>query len=266
MSEPLEIRVYGSDRRETLVYLPGLHGDWTLIPSFRALAATRFLFVELVYPRTLEWSLAEYATSVLEALESKGISSGWLLGESFGSQVLWEMLRTGNSRASFRIEGVILVGGFVRYPFPKLVDLAIWLLGRTSRSTLDRCLRVWATYARVRFRHSPETRDSLAEFIDRRTEDDVRAVIHRLHLIRENDPRDVARATRLPVYLLSGLLDPIVFQPLVRFWLENHCPGFRGAHTISQADHTLLATEPSPAFKQIVHWIDQERSFVKPIM
>ena len=31
MPEKLEIRIHGDASRPTLVYLPGLHGDWTLI-------------------------------------------------------------------------------------------------------------------------------------------------------------------------------------------------------------------------------------------
>jgi len=35
MDEKLQLRIYGDDSFPTLIYLPGLHGDWTLVSSFR---------------------------------------------------------------------------------------------------------------------------------------------------------------------------------------------------------------------------------------
>ena len=35
MNECVEVRVHGAEPLPTLIYLPGLHGDWTLIGSFR---------------------------------------------------------------------------------------------------------------------------------------------------------------------------------------------------------------------------------------
>ena len=36
MEEQLQLRVYGEASQPTLIYLPGLHGDWTLIAQFPA--------------------------------------------------------------------------------------------------------------------------------------------------------------------------------------------------------------------------------------
>ena len=84
MSEKLEMRIYGDRSLPTLIYLPGLHGDWTLVGSFRRALAGRVRFVEVTYPRTLDWSLDDYARGVETALAEQGIARGWLLGESFG--------------------------------------------------------------------------------------------------------------------------------------------------------------------------------------
>ena len=62
------MRVHGDAATPTLVYLPGLHGDWTLIGRFRKTLGNRVRFVEVTYPRTLEWSLEDYATGVEKAL------------------------------------------------------------------------------------------------------------------------------------------------------------------------------------------------------
>src|SRR6266581_8830244 len=112
MPEELQIRTHGPDSLPTLVYLPGLHGDWTLIGSFRRALASRVRFVEITYPRTLTWSLEDYAAGVEAELSRHSITRGWLLAESFSSQVLWPLL----ARKRFQTEGVVLAGGFVRHP------------------------------------------------------------------------------------------------------------------------------------------------------
>src|SRR5947209_4789033 len=93
MDEPLQIRIHGDAPLPTLVYLPGLHGDWTLVSSFRAAVAGRVRFVEFTYPRTLTWSLDDYAAAVEVALLNHGVQQGWLLAESFSSQVPWPQVR-----------------------------------------------------------------------------------------------------------------------------------------------------------------------------
>src|SRR5207244_4028783 len=112
MAEELQIRIHGTDLLPTLVYLPGLHGDWTLIGRFRKALGGRVRFVEVTYPRTLSWSLEDYAEGVEKALGERGITSGWLLAESFSSGVVWPIV----GRRRFGVEGVILAGGFVRHP------------------------------------------------------------------------------------------------------------------------------------------------------
>src|SRR5258708_12593168 len=92
MIEELQLRIHGSDSLPTLVYLPGLHGDWTLIGRFRNALAGRVRFVEVTYPRTLTWSLDDYAAGVETELSRRGVTRGWFLAESFTSQVLCPLL------------------------------------------------------------------------------------------------------------------------------------------------------------------------------
>src|SRR5437763_6939118 len=110
--EKVKLRVHGNPSQPTLVYLPGLHGNWTLIGGFRKALAGRVRFVEAWYPSSLKWSLEDYAAGIEAALLEHGITHGWLLGESFGSQVVWPVL----ARKIFQVEGLILAGGFVRHP------------------------------------------------------------------------------------------------------------------------------------------------------
>src|SRR3954451_9499128 len=130
MAEELQIRIYGDAAKPALIYLPGLHGDWTLIGSFKRALGNRAQFVEITYPRTLTWSLEDYAANVETALAQKGITRGWLLGESFSSQVVWPMV----ARRKFQINGIILAGGFVRHPIRAGVRFAERVAGGISLS------------------------------------------------------------------------------------------------------------------------------------
>jgi pimeloyl-ACP methyl ester carboxylesterase len=251
MPEALEIRIYGDDSSPTLIYLPGLHGDWTLVGGFRHALNRRVRFVEVTYPRTLTWSLEDYAAAVEAALIEKKITHGWLLGESFGSQVVWPMV----ARGKFQIDGIVLAGGFVRHPMRWAARLVEQIAGSIPFSLIVAILFGYAKVARFRFRHSPATLATIQEFIDRRTELDRQAAVHRLHLLAQNDPRLIARNTSVPVFGLTGVLDPIVPWIFVRLWLRRHCPALCDYKIIWHADHTVLATRPAPAAEIILQWI-----------
>jgi len=255
MTEKLEMRIHGDASRPTLIYLPGLHGDWTIVGSFRRALGGRVRFVEVTYPRTLTWSLDDYANGIETALAERGILHGWLLGESFSSQVVWSLV----ARDRFPAQGVILAGGFVQHPMRWGVRLAERLCGGISLSLLTRILLGYAKFARVRFRHAPEILADLNEFIARRTELDRQAAVHRLRLIAQNDPRPIARRVRLPIYALSGLVDPVVPWCFVRPWLKQNCPNLREYRIIGRADHQVLGTGAQPAAELVLRWISGQQ-------
>ena len=173
------MRVYGDGSLPTLIYLPGLHGDWTLVGSFRRALGGRVRFVEMTYPRTLDVVAGRLRRGNRGRAGRAGNWRGWLLGESFGSQVLWGLV----ARSRLQIEGVILAGGFVRHPMRWGVRLAERVSGGISLGLLTRVLFGYAKVARYRYRHSPEVQANIQEFIDRRTALDLQAAKHRLHLI-----------------------------------------------------------------------------------
>ena len=93
------------------VYLPGIHGDWSMIGDFR----------RHVLLTTVSWSLpipgpnldpsAIWAGGSGHVGKNK-ITHGWIIGESFGSQVL----KLDCNVPSESSEGVILSGGFSPEP------------------------------------------------------------------------------------------------------------------------------------------------------
>jgi pimeloyl-ACP methyl ester carboxylesterase len=253
MDEPLQLRVHAAAGGPHVVYLPGLHGDWTLVGRFRAALAGRATFAEFTYPRTLTWSLPDYARSVAETLVSQESNHGWLLAESFGSQVAWAMLA--EPGLPFRVEGVVFAGGFVRYGQRWLVRLGERVFLRISARSLQQPLRAYARAVRLlRYRTATGQAD-LEEFAARRTELDKNAAAHRLRLIAAADWRPVAARAAVPVFHLAGLFDPIVpWWPQQR-WLRRHCPSFCGARVIAASDHNVLGSAPRVAADQVLAWI-----------
>ncbi len=255
MTEELQIRISGDLALPTLVYLPGLHGDWTLAAGFRAALNGRVRFVEITYPRTLTWTIEDYAAEIEKALLECGIEHGWLLGESFGSQPAWGLVARSAGGGRFRIDGLILAAGFVRYPIPWgplfLRRVRIWRSQALYRMTM----RVYAWYHRRFHRLTPEAREDVREFMARRTPLDCKAMLQRLDLIHGYDPRPIARGCGVPVCYLAGAIDLLVPWSHVRRWLRKNCPGYRGGRTILFADHNVLASAPKTSAAQVLKWI-----------
>ncbi|HXC36197.1 MAG TPA: alpha/beta hydrolase [Candidatus Acidoferrales bacterium] len=252
MDEKLELRVYGDPSLPVLIYLPGLHGDWTLIGGFRATVAGRVRFVEMTYPRTLTWSLDDHAAAIESELLKLGITRGWLLGESFGSQPMWTLI----ARGKFQVQGAVLAGGFVRHPLQRFM----WPLEKLSRGipsfVLVKIMFGYARFARIRYRHSPQTLATLDEFMARRRGHwDREAAQHRLRLVGQNDPRQTAMTTRVPIFALAGFLDPVVPWPPVRRWLKRNCPALRDCKIVRRADHNVLNTGMQEAARWILEWM-----------
>ena len=253
--ERLRIRVHGDADMPTLIYLPGLHGDWTLVTRFRLAIQDQVRFVEFTYPRTLEWSLADYADALEELLLENEIDRGWLLGESFGSQLAWPLA---GAEKKFKAEGVILAGGFGRHPMRFGVTSAKAFCAGLPLPIITWALFFYAPFARFRFGNSPEALAGVKEFIARRTRVDKCAATHRLKLIANNDPSELAKNVKVPIHHLSGFWDPVVPWPMVWSWLKKYCPTYCGARLIGTADHNVLATGTEKAVQIICEWITAE--------
>jgi pimeloyl-ACP methyl ester carboxylesterase len=248
-----QIRIHGDAALPTLIYLPGLHGDWSFTDRFRHALGGRVRFVEFAYPATTTWSLEDHAAEIEERLLEHGIDRGSLLAESFGSQVAWPLSRG----KRFQTVQIILAGGFVRHPTRWGARLGGRFFHRITLRRLQRLLRVYARVTRFRFRRSPETIAAVGQFIDSRTDQDKLAVEHRLRLIADNDPCAAAREVSVPVYAVTGLFDPIVPWYFVRRWLRQNCPTLRDYRIIPFADHFVLGTAPEPVAELVVRWMTE---------
>lgn len=251
----------GAPASPTCVILPGIHGDVSLLGPLVAAFSSRISIAAVAYPRTVEWSLADYAAAVDSALAGEGITSAWLVAESFGSQVAWALVeRRRTLGRGFDPLGLVLAGGFVRY-------MARWRLAAT-RAVLRKLrsgpaprflgaafCRTYGLWGWLRHRGSPAGRSSAASFLEnRRVPGDWPAICHRLDLIAESDFRPTARQFDRPVWALSGFCDPVVPWHSTRRWLRHECPGWRGGTIVPLADHAVLFSAPKPAARRILEW------------
>jgi len=210
--------------------------------------------VEITYPSTLTWSLEEHAEAVETVLAEHQVVNGWVLAESFGSQIAWVLL----GRKHLTVQGLILAGGFVRHPFRTGARLAQKFCDDISFSILRRILFGYARVSRFRFRRSPETFEEIQEFVAGLTPHDLQAAKHRLHLVAQSDLCSIASQARLPIYALSGLFDPVVPWMWVRRWMKNNCAALREYKIIWHADHNVLGTAPVKAAEQVWSWMNQK--------
>jgi pimeloyl-ACP methyl ester carboxylesterase len=258
----VQVRIHGSPALPSLIYLPGIHGDWTLVSSFRQALNGKLRFVEVAYPRTTSWSLDDYAAGIEKALRREGIAGGWLLGESFGSQPAWVLAgHGGRGLSGLSIDGLVLAGGFVKHPWPWGAKLLRFMTRKAPRGILRPLLQTYAACARLRHRQAPDTLAAVGEFVlNRLHPDDPAAWVRRYSIVADSDVRAVAAMTRIPVFHLAGLFDPIVPGLLVRRWLRKNCPGYRTSKTLCAADHNVLGTAPSKSAAIILGWMAQSGS------
>lgn len=259
MKETLQVRVQRAGTRPTLIYLPGIHGDWTLAGRFRRALGDRACFVEFTYPRSLEWNLEDYADAVVEAIEARGFGHGWLIGESFSSQVAWAIVarqaQANRTTSALAIDGVILAGGFVRYPFDWEVRAGIWSHDHLPEACWRFGFSCLVRLARRVSKPDLGTAEDVAEFVARRTPEDRLAIRRRMQILLERDLRPVARAARLPVYQLTAHGDFIVPWGPVRRWLRAECPGYRATRVVPFSTHSVLFSQPELSAAQILQWI-----------
>jgi pimeloyl-ACP methyl ester carboxylesterase len=258
--ESLQIRIHGDPGLPVLIYFPGLHGDWTLAASFRKQVEGKVRFVELTYPRTIVWTLSDYAREILKILELNRINSGWLLGESFGSQVVWAVidhLAMYADETQFSPLGIILAGGFITHPRKRAVRLAWHIVAKTPKRLLKQLSWIYRLYARLRYKNAPESLAAVSEFLARRNEPDRQAILHRLRLIEHADFRCLAEAVVVPVFYLTGFVDPIVPWASVGPQLKRHCPSLKSRGMIWHADHAVLGSAPEESARLVVQWMSE---------
>ena len=142
----------------------------------------------------------------------------------------------------------------MRHPIIPAVHFAKFLMRNMPLPLLKIILWFYTIYARGREGDSAEIRASLKEFVERRTKFDLLAAAHRLELITQNDLRSIAQQTQVPVFYLTGFIDPVVPWPFVQPWLKKNCTSLCDWKIIWTSDHHVLGAAKRSA-NQILKWI-----------
>lgn len=248
------VQIQGTPDLPTLVYLPGMHGHWSFAHALRKKLEGKVRLVELAYPSVITWTVQDYARSVQQALAGAGVTRAWLLAESFGSQIAWEL---SVPKDGFVWDGLILDGGFIRHPLPWGARFLAWALRRAPKTTGGFLGLVAVPFMRKIMKDVPMEDRKRFPFNNRNRA----SMIARLYLIATHDPRPLARRTSIPVYAIAGFWDILVPFPLVFRWLRKNCLALSDSRILWSADHATIMSSPEPTANLVQKWmgIDSRR-------
>jgi pimeloyl-ACP methyl ester carboxylesterase len=235
-----------------LIYVPGIHGDWTPTWRLRGELNRTVRLIELTYPGAPEWSLEDYAAALLRLFEKLRLDSAHLLAESFGSLVGWAFALGWPER----VRSIIVAGGFCRTPGRVRVGSARGLLWLTPSWVLRGGIGLYQRWligyglpadAFGRKEFFPAARAPLGR----------RAILTRLAIIHRTDLRRPLATLRLPVLYLGGAKDRIVPVRREIAWLErglDQSCGFRKI-IFPGAPHPILPARYREVARAILQWI-----------
>lgn len=242
------VQIQGPPDLPTLVYLPGMHGHWSFAHALRKKLEGKVRLVELAYPSVVTWSVTDYARSALNALDEAGITRAWILAESFGSQIAWELTAQNDAIVW---DGLILDGGFIKHPLPWGARFLAWALHRAPKTTGGFLGLVAVPFMRKILKGVPREDRKRFPFNNRNRA----AMVARLHLIATHDPRPAALNTTIPVYAMAGFWDILVPMPLVFRWLSKNCSTLRDSRILWFADHATIMSSPESTAKLVLKWM-----------
>lgn len=259
----VQIEVHETSTKENvIIILPGLHGDCSHLTSFlQEFNTSQVITVKYLSSKRNKNTIEEYADSLFCALSIINAREGFIIAESFGSQVAWrflELLKKNTAPFTFQVKALILAGGFLSHPFPRLVRLFSYLYGKARVSWLNLAFRAYFGFVSkaTGAKKLPNT-----FFEERSSLQDQKALISRMELM-QNDFRKIAENIRCNVYLLVGFWDVIAVPwPLNYFYLNKYCPKFEAKWDYCfWGDHAVLYSEPKKSASIIKNWIKREES------
>ena len=244
-------QVTGDPNAPPILYLPGVHGDWTPQVRARSILGRDFHVVETAYPRIENWSIDDYARALKELLEGLRIDSAHIVGESFGSLVAWQF---GIANPE-RVRSFTLVGGFSRPPRFRVAAVAAAALKSLPTGVLESAIDVYVA-GKSATGERRETFESGA-YPATRTPRGRRAAANRMTIIQESDFRDQLKEIRFPVRYVGGARDIVV--PVRReiatllAHLPPHCD-FQ-SKLVAGAPHAIIASHPQQTVEHMARWV-----------
>lgn len=244
-------RSTGDRSAPPVLYLPGVHGDWTPQVRARPILGREFQLIETAYPRIEHWSIDDFARALLELLDRLNIETAHIVGESFGSLVAWQF---GVLHPS-RVRSFTLVGGFSRPPRFGVAALAATALKSVPTRWLESGIDAYVAGKSALGEHR-ETSD-FGPYPAARTYRGRRATANRMNIIQRVDFREHLGQINFPVRYVGGSRDIIVpvrreIATLVA-QLPPHCD-FR-SQLVARAPHAVLASHPEQTTEHLTRWI-----------
>ncbi len=246
-SDRLLHRISGPEQAPVLVYVPGIHGDWTPMVNCRGYLARRLRLVELAYPWRARWLLDDFADALAAKLDELGIESAHLLAESFGSIVGWQFALT----RPRRVRSLVLAGGFCRPPWSSFLPAALATMAAIPPRWVD---SVIGAYIRLHAgRRDYDADAGFPPFSASRGREGWRACRNRLRVIRATDLRRRLGEIRCPVAYVGGGRDLVVpVRREIRCLRESLHPDCRFTQWIVEgAPHPILPARP----QSVANWI-----------
>ena len=249
----LVYQVTGSEEAPAAVYLPGVHGDWTPNQGARRILSADSRLIEVAYPRMERWQLSDFAISVEELLDTLGVHSAHLIGESFGSLVAWEM---GLSRPE-RVRSLLLVGGFTQPPVRGLARSAKFALSCLPTAVLEKSIDAYVFYKDRKGEQRLGRKQGVEPYSAVRTRRGKRATANRMRIIEHTDIRDRLHGITHPVRYIGGETDLIIQVQRELATLERHLPKHCEfeSHLIEGGPHAVIASHPQRTAETLAHWI-----------
>ena len=248
-----------------VLYLPGVHGDWTPQAAAGRHFRRSFYLIETAYPRVETWSIDDYAQAVDDLLDRLGIESAHVVGESFGSLVGWQF----GVRRPDRIRSFTLLGGFTRPPRMRIAAAAAATLKSLPTHVLESAIDSYVA-AKAVTRQSRQPIDlgtvDASVYPATRTTRGRLATANRMQIIQSADFRGRLQEIRFPVRYIGGAFDFIVpvrreIATLLKH-LPPHCD-FQSA-LLPRAAHMTIASHPEQTVAQITSWIQTIRPSAEP--
>lgn len=254
--DALIFREIGDASAPPLIYLPGVHGDWTPQAAARPMLSANFRLVELTYPKQPTWNVGYYVAALQQLMDGLDIKSAHLVAESFGSVIAWQF----GLELPKRIRSLILVGGFCQPPGNR--RLSIGRLGLSLLPTplfeagVDRYVSMRERQGRLK----PE--DGSAAYSSVRSDIGRRATVRRLELIQSRDYQSNLHAISFPVRYIGGERDVTVPVRREIQTLENSLPqeaDFK-SRVIPKGPHMIISSHPDETAGQIIAWAQESEN------
>ena len=197
-------RAAGDPNAPPIIYLPGVHGDWTAQGRARPILTRDFHLVETAYPRIEKWSIDDFAHALKDLLDGLEIESAHIVGESFGSLVAWQF----GIAHSERVRSFTLVGGFSRPPRFRVAAAAAAALKTVPTNLLESAIDLYVAGKSAVGQHRA-TFNSGA-YPATRTLRGQLAAAKRMEIIQGSDFRKQLQEVPFPVRYIGGARDIVV--------------------------------------------------------